>query len=390
MCFILNAGDKEKLSNNDFKIFIGILNETVTDLKKQNKSGSKGEFWKTFEEAVFKTMEKKLEDKKLKAKEEKDHSLDDWEVIYIKKSHRFPDITYECSKKIHGFGVEVKTISSRSKKWKINGGSILESTRVDDIEAIYVLCAKKKTPIDIICKKFEDCVVDVAVTHSPRYVLDMKAKAGDGQNYFEKHGTTYEDVRKNPVEAFKKILKNNSTKQNKNKTRWYDLDEEINYSKAEKDEKQLAQDFDMHNFVFWNELRTNKDKERKRNLIAQMFVDFPDEIFRGKYDNACKWLIVAEKIICKNMRDRFSSGGRESINSILVPKIYKNLSDYQKDIIQVFRNKKNNLSFKDWQNCVEKAIGDSNNKKYYLTGLQIKVVKDIIKNIECGIKNKCN
>ena len=52
------------------------------------------------------------------------------------------------------------------------GGSIMESTRIPDVSRIHVFCARQK-PFEIKYRSFEECVEDVAVTHSPRYMLDM-------------------------------------------------------------------------------------------------------------------------------------------------------------------------------------------------------------------------
>lgn len=191
--------------------------------------GGKGNFWEFFEETVYAEIKKILGEK-----QEQDSSLKKWEVLYIKKSHRFPDITYEPSaKRNHGFGIEVKTLSSKTNKWIINGGSILESTRVDGIDAIYVLCAKKKDPLEIKCRNYEDCIVDISVTHSPRYKLDMDVQ----ENYFKKHNTSYEAVRKDPVQTFKKILNDGSKKSKKGGEYWYGSDEEMDYIEAEKKRK---------------------------------------------------------------------------------------------------------------------------------------------------------
>ncbi|HDQ15873.1 MAG TPA: hypothetical protein ENN45_02320, partial [Bacteroidetes bacterium] len=76
---------------------------------------------------------------------------------------KFPDIV---AKKY--YGVEVKTTTQNH--WKTTGNSVLETTRVDDVERIFMLFAKLASPIEFRCRPYEECLSEVVVTHSPRYL----------------------------------------------------------------------------------------------------------------------------------------------------------------------------------------------------------------------------
>ena len=106
----------------------------------------------------------------------------------IKKiaGQKFPDIVANKY-----FGVEVKR--SKDEKWMTIGGSINESTRVDGVERIFVTFGKLVKPVEFRSRPYEDCLSDVAVTHYPRYRIDMNLQKGN--SIFDKMKTTYDDLR---------------------------------------------------------------------------------------------------------------------------------------------------------------------------------------------------
>ena len=185
----------ENININEAKVkktFDNLLNLTKDKLESQPTISKKKDFWKSFEEDVYIAL---LESSK---------DLDiPWEIEYI-SGHKFPDIVARINEK-QSLGIEVKTISTRNKSWKVMGGSIMESTRIPNVSRIHIFCAKQK-PFEIKYKPFEECVENVAVTHSPRYMLDMESSIQD--SLFNKLGKTYEEIRqmKNPFEAFKNFI----------------------------------------------------------------------------------------------------------------------------------------------------------------------------------------
>ena len=84
---------------------------------------------------------------------------------------KFPDIV---AKKY--YGIEVKTTTQNH--WKTTGNSVLEGTRVENVERIFLLFARLTNPIQFKCRPYEDCLSEVVVTHSPRYLIDMELENG--------------------------------------------------------------------------------------------------------------------------------------------------------------------------------------------------------------------
>lgn len=91
--------------------------------------------------------------------------------IELISGQRFPDIIAN-----NFYGVEVKT--TKSNHWKSTGSSVAEGTRVVGIEKIFMLFGKMCSPIEFMCKPYEDCLSEVVVTHSPRYLIDMNLPKG--------------------------------------------------------------------------------------------------------------------------------------------------------------------------------------------------------------------
>lgn len=84
---------------------------------------------------------------------------------------KFPDIVAK-----RFYGIEVKTTTQNH--WKTTGNSVLESTRVENVERIFMLFAKLAAPIEFRCRPYEECLSEVVVTHSPRYLIDMNLEIG--------------------------------------------------------------------------------------------------------------------------------------------------------------------------------------------------------------------
>lgn len=220
---------------------------------------------------------------------------------------KFPDIV---AKKY--YGIEVKTTTQNH--WKTTGNSVLEGTRVDSVERIFMLFAKLASPIEFRCRPYEEVISEVVVTHSPRYLIDMNL--GKGKTIFDKIKTPYDTLRKNEnpirpiVEYYKSKLKPG---------------EELWWMDAENNSK-------PSNVIIkiWNNLSLIE----KQELKIRAMVYFP-ELFGNKSDKFGRlaiWLVTREGIICPNVRDLFTAGGKRdySIGNIIypqVPRIFLNLFD---------------------------------------------------------------
>lgn len=227
---------------------------------------------------------------------------------------KFPDIV---AKKY--YGIEVKTTTQNH--WKTTGNSVLEGTRVDNVERIFMLFAKLASPIEFRCRPYEEVLSEVVVTHSPRYLIDMNLEKGN--TIFDKIKTPYDTLRKNEnpirpiVDYYKSKLKPG---------------EELWWMDAENDSK-------PSNIVIkiWNNLSLKEKQELKNRSM----VYFP-ELFGNKGDKFGRlaiWLVTREAVICPNVRDLFTAGGKRDYtvgNKIYpkVPRIFLNLFDNIPTIVE--------------------------------------------------------
>jgi hypothetical protein len=210
---------------------------------------------------------------------------------------KFPDIV---AKKY--YGIEVKTTTQNH--WKTTGNSVLETTRVEDVERIFMLFAKLANPIEFRCRPYEECLSEVVVTHSPRYLIDMNLEKG--KTIFDKIQTPYDTLRKkeNPI---KPIVDYYKSKLKPGEDLWW-IDQEN--TKA-------------NNLVIkiWNNLTSLEKQEVKTKAM----VYFP-ELFSNsneKFGRFAIWLVTREAIVCPNIWDMFTAGGKGEI--MIGKKLYSNI-----------------------------------------------------------------
>jgi hypothetical protein len=220
---------------------------------------------------------------------------------------KFPDI---IAKKY--YGIEVKTTTQNH--WKTTGNSVLESTRVDNIARIYMLFAKLASPIEFRCRPYEEVLSEVVVTHSPRYLIDMNLQ--EGKTIFDKINMPYDELR-NKENPIKPIVDYYKSKLKPGEELWW-MDSDNNSKPSSIVIK------------IWNNL-SSKEKTELKN---QAMVYFP-ELFgnnNDKFGRLAIWLVTREAVVCPNVRDHFSAGGR---NEYLigrnkyqkVPRVFLNLFD---------------------------------------------------------------
>src|ERR1035437_493389 len=119
-------------------------------------------------------------------------------------AHTFPDIL------IDKFGVEAKL--ANGDKWSSTGNSVTESTKIVGLKTIYILFMKQNSgKQEFKYRKYEDCLSDIVVTHSPRYLIDMEMQKEN--SVFEKMGISYVEFNKNPnkMRNVRKFLKSKVT-----------------------------------------------------------------------------------------------------------------------------------------------------------------------------------
>ena len=209
---------------------------------------------------------------------------------------KFPDIV---AKKY--YGIEVKT--TKQGHWRTTGNSVLESTRVDDVERIFMLFAKLASHIEFRCRPYEEVLSEVVVTHSPRYLIDMNLE--QGKTIFDKIKIPYDTLRKkeNPIRPIVDYYK---SKLKPGEELWWIDPENISQSSS------LV-------IRIWNYLPLKE----KQDLKNRAMVYFP-ELFGNssdKFGRLAVWLVTREAVVCPNVRDLFTAGGKN--NFFIGEKVYK-------------------------------------------------------------------
>lgn len=227
----------------------------------------------------------------------------------------FPDIVANRM-----FGVEVK--STEKNHWQSIGSSILESTRDQNVERIYMTFGKLGKPIQFLSKPYEDCLSEIVVTHYPRYRIDMQLQEKNQPTIFEKMQIDYDDLRTmdNPVPVVSKYYK---SQLKPGESLWWAADE------IESSTPMTAR--------LWTAL----SHEEKEYLAVAGYALFPEILSSGnnkKYNRYALWLATKKGVINTNIRDSFSAGGKVDMPTksgilIKMPAAFGRIKKY-KDLIE--------------------------------------------------------
>lgn len=209
------------------------------------------------------------------------------EEIQLVSGHKFPDIIAETY-----FGVEVK--STKSDKWVSTGSSIVESTRNMNVDNIYMFFGKLGgNPPQFRCRPYQDCLSNIAVTHSPRYMIDMELSDKRENTIFDKLNVPYNDFcrRDDKIELVREYYIKQAL--SKEELPWWVGNNTMGESKA----------------VPSISLMSNCPVNERDYLKAQMLVLFP-EVISGNYKKAALWLCTCRYLLDLSFRDSFSAGGQ--------------------------------------------------------------------------------
>lgn len=233
----------------------------------------------------------------------------------------FPDIVAHKY-----YGVEVK--STEKNHWTSIGSSILESTRDAGVERIFLTFGKLAKPVQFLSRPYEECMSDIAVTHYPRYKIDMRLRAGE--TIFDKMGVSYDELRQmdNPVLPVSKYYK---SQLGEGESLWWAADGESADETAAPATVKL-----------WTVLSA----EEKEAVTVQGYVLFPEVLSAGnnkKYNRYALWLATQKGIINTNIRDSFSAGGQVAMEidgglAIKMPAAYGRIRKYRDFIIEALDN----------------------------------------------------
>ncbi len=211
-------------------------------------------------------------------------------TIQLVSGASFPDIVANKF-----YGVEVK--STNKNHWKSIGSSILESTRNQEVERIYLTFGKLGAPISFMSRPYEQCLSGISVTHYPRYQIDMELK--DGETIFDKMGIPYDELRKmeNPVSPVSKYYK---SKLKSGESLWWAADTDIEETTAPPTVK------------LWSALTPTE----KIYYTVRGYALFPEILSHAsskKYRRYALWLETNCGVINTKIRDQFSAGGKVDI-----------------------------------------------------------------------------
>lgn len=211
--------------------------------------------------------------------------------ILLVSGHKFPDIVAEKY-----YGIEVK--STISDAWTSTGSSIVETTRIKDVDDIYMLFGKLGGDIpQFKCRPYQDVLYDIAVTHSPRYLINMELNKGE--TIFSKMGTEYDTFRKSHdnISQVRRYYREEAIKKGKMEMPWWITSDNI----------ENAQSF---NIRLW----TTLDLEEKKDIRAKCMILFPESLdpcgSTKKYNNTSLWLCSYYQVVNPNIRDLYSAGGK--------------------------------------------------------------------------------
>ncbi len=243
------------------------------------------------------------------------------EEIKLISGARFPDIVAE-----RYYGVEVK--STKEDKWQSTGSSIVESSRIEDVSRIYMLFGKLGGKFaEFRCKPYQDCLSNIAVTHSPRYLIDMDLTASNSATIFGKIGIEYDDFRLlNEAEKIAHVrayYKQQAIAHNKTQMPWWMGEEQI-----------------VRPVI---SLYSELSPREKHDINVRMFILFIDDILNSDYKRAALWMCSRYSVINPSMRDTFSAGGQvhnlgSTILSKPIKQVFGRLYEMRQDIVSYLKH----------------------------------------------------
>lgn len=263
--------------------FVDLMCTTERILNQEAKENPKD-----YKNLTAKTLELCAVDKIKLACANSPFNADEVELI---SGQRFPDIVADKY-----YGIEVK--STKDNHWTSIGSSIVETTRVERVEDIFMLFGKLGGDVpQFRCRPYQDVLYDIAVTHSPRYLINMDLKEGD--TIFSKMGTTYDEFRtsSDSISLVRNYYRERAKQRNRQEMPWWITSENLESGHS-------------FNIRLWKSLELSE----KRELQTKCMILFPEALNpatnRDKYNNTTLWLCSYNQVINPNIRDLYSAGGK--------------------------------------------------------------------------------
>lgn len=320
--------------------FIQIVNETLNVLENIAKNTPQKitacKSGESFEIVVYDALSQVLQTRELDPQ---------FVLDYEAGSHRFPDIIITLNSL--KYGIEVKSSSSKAKGWKINGNSIMGSTKAPDVIETYIIFGKtNKANLSFKSRKYEDCIANVVVTHSPRYYIDMDLSEED--NFFHKSCIDYESLSesKDPIGIITNYFRQIGQKA------WW-----------------LSESTPANIRMFSDLPLLEKSK-----LTGYGYAHFPELFDNGnkKYKRLSIWLIMEQSIAAPSLRDDFTAGGQADLiceDASLychMPRKFITLKNVKKYVLQALDDATPDDLIKDWDSAIKPTNALSSKVKCWI------------------------
>ena len=274
-----------------------------------------------------------------------------YEVFY---GHHFPDLEIFIEGK--KYGIELK--SRKKGQWTTNGNSVFESITDEDYDEIYLLFGSlnvdgKRYSVEF--RPYWQVTTGIAVTHSPRFKIDMRAN--DGDSVFANSLEYYTLREKNDEEKI--IFLQNYLKKSSDKSKWY-----------------IPQETESIKPIHFKDL----DKNIKNKVIAETFVIYPQDIikkypsgiFRGEYGRCLEYLLSQYFYFTTSLRDSYSAGGTFNYNGVDFPQTLYTLNKISDNILDILYGASDSfidLSYKSWQESGYTVTNPDDFKESYFSML---------------------
>lgn len=259
--------------------------------------------------------------------------------------HAFPDIVANGY-----FGVEVKITTK--DHWISTGNSVMESSRIEDVERIFIMFGKLGGQADVRYRLYQECLPEISVTHSPRYKINMDLPMGN--SIFDKMGVSYDELR-NSGDTIPQI-KSYYRKQLKDGEGLWWIDEESESSSP-----------------IIKQFRTLEPEDKERFKVDCMIL-LP-ELFknRANYERAATYMITEFGAVSTSLRDAFSAGGQQevivakekkSVSQMLsqlhdyAPKIASRINDVDGELLKFYWQVSSieEDRIKQWKELIDKDV----------------------------------
>lgn len=180
------------------------------------------------------------------------------------------------------------------------------------------------------CRPYEDVLYDIAVTHSPRYLIDMEIEKEE--TIFSKMHTTYDEFRNSDdaISKVRKYYREKARKEGKAEMPWWITKENI----------ESPQSFNLN---LWNTLSPSKRHVLKCMCMILFTEALTPKQLKTKYDQTSLWLCSYNQVVMPNIRDLYSAGG--SITHVDGKRLAKPVAQVFNQIVEYAPDIKSMLTF---------------------------------------------